>query len=60
MRVGISAMDPRGEGHRRLYIGRSMVAAEQANGVRQGSPDSAVLYSATVGETLQNLVTNDL
>ncbi|CAE7027707.1 unnamed protein product [Symbiodinium sp. CCMP2592] len=38
-----------------VYVGKSLVSVTQSNGVRQGSPDSAVLYSASVGETLQEL-----
>ncbi|CAE7684121.1 pol [Symbiodinium sp. CCMP2592] len=41
-----------------IYIGKSLVSVTQTNGVRQGSPDSAVLYSASIGETLQDLHDN--
>ncbi|CAE7232445.1 unnamed protein product [Symbiodinium sp. CCMP2592] len=38
-----------------IYIGKSIVSVDQTNRVRQGSPDSAALYSSTIGESLQNL-----
>ncbi|CAE7730219.1 unnamed protein product, partial [Symbiodinium sp. CCMP2456] len=37
-----------------LGVGGEEVAVQQTNGVRQGSPDSPVLFSARVGECLQN------
>ena len=35
-----------------FYVQKHKVSVEQTNGVRQGSPDSPVLFAAAIGETL--------
>ena len=35
-----------------FYVQKHKVTVEQTNGVRQGSPDSPVLFAAAIGETL--------